>query len=148
MTVGAAAYALVAAKRRRTIRYLAAAASGIIALVYFLIGLGAVTVLDTVAGAPAVEPKLLQAYFGIPAALAFALGTWLLLAFDRRILWILGAILQVFVIYAYFDLAAQRTPAYESWGILIRIIQVMLLGALVYLVLSAERRARLNPANQ
>jgi hypothetical protein len=61
------------------------------------------------------------------------LGTLLLLAFDRRVLWILGAILQVFVIYTYFNLASQRTPAYEVWGILIRIAQLMILIALVYL---------------
>jgi hypothetical protein len=35
--------------------------------------------------------------------------------------------------YTYFNLAAQRTPAYEVWGILIRIAQLMILIALVYL---------------
>ena len=37
------------------------------------------------------------------------------------------------VIYTYFNLASQRTPAFEVWGILIRIAQVMILVALVYL---------------
>jgi hypothetical protein len=56
-----------------------------------------------------------------------------LLVYDRRTLWILGAILQVFVIFTYFDLASQRTPAFEAWGILLRIAQAIILIALVYL---------------
>lgn len=112
-----------ATERRRAIRYFAAAVSGATAVMYFLIGFHVVSVL-----APPADQT-----WGIAPGIAYVLGTLLLLAFDRRVLWILGAILQVFVIYTYFNLASQRTPAYEVWGILIRIAQSMILIALVYL---------------
>ncbi len=111
------------AERRRTIRYFAAVLSGATALMYFLIGFHVVSVLD----APADQT------WGIVPGVAYAFGALLLLAFDRRVLWILGAILQVFVIYTYFNLASQRTPAFEVWGILIRIAQLTILIALVHL---------------
>lgn len=120
---GRAADPTARAKRRRSIRYFAAAMSGATAVMYFLIGFHVVSVLD----APADQT------WGLIAGGAYAFGALLLLAFDRRVLWILGAILQVFVIYTYFNLASQRTPAYEVWGILIRIAQLMILIALVYL---------------
>ncbi len=71
--------------------------------------------------------------FGIFARIAFAFGTLLLLTYDRRLFWILGAILQVFVIMTYFNYASQRTPAYEVWGILIRLAQFIILITLAYL---------------
>ncbi|HLF25529.1 MAG TPA: hypothetical protein VJG32_04285 [Anaerolineae bacterium] len=120
---GRAAEPTARAKRRRTIRYFAAVASAATAVMYFLIGFHIVSVLDGRA----------DQTWGIVAGSAYVLGALLLLAFDRRVLWIMGAILQVFVIYTYFNLASQRTPAYEVWGILIRIAQVMILIALVYL---------------
>lgn len=111
------------ARRRRIIRYFAAVVSGATAVMYFLIGFRVVSVLDGHA----------DQTWGLFAGAAYALGALLLLAFDRRVLWILGAILQVFVIYTYFNLASQRTPAYEVWGIVIRIAQMMILIALVCL---------------
>ena len=120
---GRAADPTARAERRRTIRYFATAVSGATAVMYFLIGFRVVSVLD----APADQS------WGFVAGGAYALGAMLLLAYDRRVIVILGAILQVFVIYTYFNLASQRTPAYEVWGILIRIAQVMILIALVYL---------------
>jgi hypothetical protein len=62
------------------------------------------------------------------------LGAVLLLAFDRRLVWILGAILQIFVIYSYFNFAPQRTPTFEIWGILLRVAEVLIFTALVFLV--------------
>jgi flagellar biosynthesis protein FliR len=94
------------------------------AVMYFLIGFHVVSVLDANA----------DQSWAIFAGAAYAFGTLLLLAFDKRAFWILGALLQVFVILTYFSVASQRTPAYEVWGILIRIAQLMLLIALVYLV--------------
>ena len=120
-------------KRRWTIRSVAAVLAGATAIMYFLIGVGAVLVLDAPSGTPLAEIKLLQADFAIPAAIAFMLGALLLVTFDHRILWILGALLQLFIIYTYFDLAALRTPTFEVWGILIWITQVLLLVALAYL---------------
>jgi hypothetical protein len=111
------------AQRRRIIRYFAAAMSGLTTIIYLMIGFNVVSVLDT--------PT--DQIFGFFAATAYALGVVLLLAFDRRLVWTLGAIFQVFVIFTYFNLAPQRSPAYELWGILLRVIQVALFFALVYL---------------
>jgi hypothetical protein len=113
-------------QRRRLIRYFAALMAALTAVMYFLIGFRVVTVLgDTNA----------DQSFGFFAGAAYALGAVLLVAFERRIVWILGAALQVFVIYTYFDLASQRTPTFEIWGILIRIAQVFILVALAYLAM-------------
>jgi FtsH-binding integral membrane protein len=116
------------ARHRHAIRYAAAALSAGCALVYFLIGFGAIYPVEDVS---ADAPSLL--FFGVPAGLAFALGAILLLATDRRGLWILGAVFQVFVIVAYLAVAEKRDPPFEAWGILLKVAQVAILGALVYL---------------
>ena len=114
---------------RRTIRSAAAALAGAMAAIYFLIGLGVLTVVE----GQSTDVSLLG--FGAMAGSAFLLGAVLLLATDRRWLWILGALLQVFVVVGYVAVAADRTPAFEIWGITLRIIQVPLFAALVYLAL-------------
>ena len=114
---------IAADNSRRRIRYAAAFLAALTALVYFLIGFRVLIVLDANA----------DQIFGLFAGVAYALGALLLLAVDRGPLWILGAVLQVFVIYTYFNLASQRAPAFEIWGILLRVAQVLLLLALVYL---------------
>jgi hypothetical protein len=111
------------AKPRRNIRYFAALVSGVTAGIYFLIGFNVLSVLDTST----------DQIFGIFAGVAYGLGTILLIVFDRRVVWVLGAALQVFVIYTYFNLASQRSPAYEVWGMLIRVTQLVILIALAYL---------------
>lgn len=110
--------------RRSSIRKAAAGLALVISLLYFLIGSRAVTVIEDTAG---------QTAFGLIAGGAFLLGAVVILAFDRRFLWILGTLAQVFTILVYFDLADERVPSYEFWGISIRVLQVLLLGALLYL---------------
>jgi hypothetical protein len=126
---------------RRSIRYLAAALSAGCALVYFLIGFGLVY------EEPADGTSLI--YFGVPAGLSFVLGAALLLAADRRSLWVLGAIYQVFVILAYFGVAERRDPPFEPVGILLKVAQLAILGLLLALLLrpattgtTAERESR------
>lgn len=114
---------------RRTIRYVAAALAAAMAAIYFLIGLGVLTVVD----GQATDPSMLG--FGASAGAAFLLGAILLAELDRRWLWIAGAVLQVFVIWGYFGVAPQRDPAFEMWGIVLRVIQVPLLVALVSLAM-------------
>ena len=106
-----------AARLRHPIRIVAAIASAATTLMYLLIAFHVVSV---------VQPYADQTWAFAPAA-AYALGTPLLVALDRRLLWVLGALLQVFVIAMYFNVAPRRTPAFELWGILIRV-------ALAYLV--------------
>jgi len=123
---------------RRAIRLLAAFVAGGIAVIYFLIGFHVVTVLDANA----------DQTFGLFAGVAYALGVVLLLAYERRIVWILGAILQVFVIFTYFNLAAQRAPAFEVWGILLRIAQFVLLIVLTYLAIRAPQASASSPGGK
>jgi hypothetical protein len=91
----------------------------------------------TVVAPAADDPSMV--FFGLSAGSAFLLGALLLVAFDRRVLWILGATLQLVVVWGYFAVAPDRTPAYEAWGITLRIIQLPLFAALVYLSLRAPQ---------
>jgi len=111
------------AEQRRTLRYVAGVLSALTAVMYFMIGFNLVSVVDTST----------DQFFGIPAGIAYAFGAVLLFRYDRKAFWVLGAVLQVFVIGTYFSYAPERTPAFETWGILIRIAQVIILVALAYL---------------
>lgn len=114
---------------RRTVRYIAAALAATMATIYLLIGVG---VLDV--GGSASDRESLWV-FGALAGGAFLLGAVLLLTVDRRWIWILGAVFQVFVYWAYIDVSSIRTPPYEVWGVTLRIIQLPLLVALTYLAI-------------
>jgi hypothetical protein len=122
---------------RRQVRYLAGIAAGAMAAIYFLIGLGVLQVVDPGSAAEG-SPDMLA--FGASAGAMFLLGAVLLLAVDRRFLWVGGAILQVLVFAMYLVVSQQRTPAFELWGITLRVIQVPLFAALVYLALRREDR--------
>lgn len=118
------------ARRRRLIRYAAAAVSAATAVLYVGIGIGVLQVGD-VAGPD--TPDLFV--FGAFAGGAFALGAVLLLLVDHRGLWLLGALLQVAVIVMYVAISSQRTPPFEVWGITLKVLQATILVALAYLVL-------------
>jgi uncharacterized protein len=117
---------------RRTIRYVAATPAATIALIYFLIGVGVLTVVTPVDG----DQSMLV--FGASAGAAFLLGAALLFVFDRRALWIVGAILQLLVVWGYFAVASDRDPSFETWGISLRFLQIPLFAALVYLALRSR----------
>jgi hypothetical protein len=125
--------------QRRAIRYGAALASATIAAIYYLIGLGVLTVVTPAANDPS------MAVFSLSAGSAFLLGAVLLVAFDRRLLWVLGAVLQLLVVWGYFAVAPDRTPAFEAWGITLRIIQLPLFAALVYLAVRAPESGATHP---
>lgn len=129
------------ARTRRRIRYAAAALAGLTAAIYVLIATSAVTVIDPAAVEDARRDQLA---FATPAAIAYALGASLLLIpwLDRRILWALGALLQVGVIAMYFSVAPDREPSFEQLGIAIRVIELLLLATLVMLVADEPERAR------
>jgi peptidoglycan/LPS O-acetylase OafA/YrhL len=122
-------------RRRREVRFAAAAASAATALLYFGIGAGVLKIVDK---PTADTPDLFM--FGAAAGAAFVLGAALLLALDHRGVWLLGAIFQVGVIVMYVAVSPQRTPPFEQWGILIKILQVAILAALVYLVVRQPAR--------
>lgn len=122
-TITAPVHQPVSPSVRRKVRYGAAAIATAMSLIYFLIGLQAITVLE--------NPEE-QTAFGLIAGSAFLLGAGVILAFDRRWLWALGALIQIFIMYVYFDLAPERVPSYEAWGVALRVLQVPLIGALAY----------------
>jgi hypothetical protein len=110
------------------VRWAAAVLALANAVVYALIGAG---VLSVVNGAPGPRPGLIV--FGVLAGGAFLLGAVLLMRFDRRVLWMVGAAFQAFAIAAYFNVAPQRVPPYEVWGLSLKVAQAVLLVALLFL---------------
>jgi hypothetical protein len=74
------------------------------------------------------------------AAAAFALLTVLLALTPSRPVLLAGAGLQVLVIAGYVAIAAERTPAFEAWGLSLKALQVALLIALVSLAFQPTSR--------
>lgn len=50
-------------------------------------------------------------------------------------MWWAGAIAQAFIFWTYFDLAPERSPSFETWGIVIGVLQVAIF---VFLALPAS----------
>jgi hypothetical protein len=98
----------------------------LIAVIYLLIGLQVLTVLDDTSD---------QTAFGLIAAAAFAVGAGILAWVDSRVVFGLGATGVAFVIFTYFSLATERSPQFETWGIVLRVIQTLLFVALAYLTI-------------
>jgi hypothetical protein len=120
----------------RALRIAIAGLAAASAVAYLLIGLDVVAVVD----AGPNDPSLL--WFGIPASVAFLFGAVIMLVSDRTLWWALGAVFQVFTIAAYFDVADRRTPAFEFWGIALRIVQMLILAGLVVLIARYPQPAR------
>jgi len=127
---------MFAGSRRTQVRVAGGAIAATMAGIYVLIGLG---VLD--AGRPTEAQRAEMLFFGLSAGAMFLLGAILLLATDRRRLWVVGAVLQVLVVLAYISVAPTRTPHYEVWGITLRLLQVPLFLALVYLAVRPPDRS-------
>lgn len=114
---------------RDTVRRVALGLTVITAILYYLIGFRVVEVLaDDPTG---------QTTFGLIAGTAFALGAVVIARYDKRVLWVLGTLGLGFVIWTYFNLAPDRDPSFELWGILIRVVQVPLLITLGYLAITS-----------
>jgi deazaflavin-dependent oxidoreductase (nitroreductase family) len=125
---------------RRVVRYSAAAVATTMAIIYFGIGAGMLDV-----GGSSADRQFLWV-FGALAGGSFLFGATLLVLFDRRWLWIGGLAFQLFVYWAYVDVSKSRTPPFEVWGITLRVIQVLLLLALVYLAWQAPAPTNLQLA--
>lgn len=118
-------------------RHLAAALCAGIAAVYVLIGLEVVHAGEQVDEAgEAADIRV----FGFGAAAIFLVGMALLLAFDRRVLWGIGAVLQAAIIAMYVAVGPDREPSFEAWGLGLRVPQLLLLGILVLLALRPSER--------
>ncbi|HYM84674.1 MAG TPA: hypothetical protein VEY67_11025 [Candidatus Dormibacteraeota bacterium] len=117
---------------RRAIRLLAAFLSLTCAVIYALIGAGAIRVVTG-------DQTGIDGFGAISAA-AFGLGALLLLFTDRRPTWALGALFQVVAIVMYFVVAEKRTPPFEAWGLGLKAIQGVLLVLLVALLARPPER--------
>lgn len=114
---------------RHRIRSFGAIVSGVIAAIYFLIGLGVLGI-----GGSSTGETVDVAMFGFSAGSAFLILALLLARTDRRWLWAVALLAQVWVFLVYVGVSGTREPAFEQWGILLRILQLPLMLALAYLV--------------
>ena len=112
-------------RRIHRLRGAAIALSAACAVIYLIIGSQLVTVVEGDPGG--------QTAFGLTAAVGFGIGTVVLWRFDGRRVWMLGAIGVAFVVFTYFDLASERVPAFEFWGLVLRGLQIPLIAILVIL---------------
>jgi hypothetical protein len=115
--------------RRGAVR-LAAGSSALMAVIYLLIGLRIVEVIRTADDQPV---------FGFVAAAFFAALAAVLLRWQRPVVWALALANHLFVAYVYFDLAGERIPDFETWGLALRILQVPAILALGSLLLRSRR---------
>ena len=113
------------------VRGLAAVTAAVIALLYLAIYAGLLSVGRAESG----DLGVLGVAGGLFAVLAIAL--WRI---RSRLLWAGVAGLQVLLGVMYVAVAPERDPAFEVWGILIRVLSVILVAALVTMLLGARRR--------
>jgi hypothetical protein len=117
----------------RSASIVAAAASAVAAGLYYLIGLGVISVGESAGGG---TPDLFA--FGAILGTVFTVTAVALLRFRSPILWAAVAGLQVVVIVGYFAVANVRTPSFEVWGLMTKLSQAIVFGAASYLL--AHRR--------
>jgi hypothetical protein len=113
----------------RRIELFAAGVAAATAVLYLLIGFEVLYI-----GEPAEGGAGDILGFGLSSAGAFAVIAALLLFLRRRWAWIAIALFNVATIAMYFAVASVRDPPYEIWGLLIKALQVVLLGTVAYLV--------------
>lgn len=109
-------------------RAIGATASALMAVIYYLIGLGVLRIGGSSTGDPV---DLVM--FGASAGTGFLVLAVLLLRTDRRWVWMLAAVAQVWVFLVYFLVSGTREPPFETWGIVLRLLQVPLFVVTVLL---------------
>jgi hypothetical protein len=105
------------------------------ALLYFLIGLGVLNIGTSTEGTG--NQDLLG--FGVASGAVYVIVAVLVYLIKRRVVWILTAVLDFLVIIMYFAVASVRQPPYEIWGLLIKALELVLLGALMYLIFRSRK---------
>ncbi len=129
-----ATHAPTASDSTATLRRTAAGIAALIALLYGLIWAGVLTV-----GTDAEAGEL--GILGV-AGVVFLVLAALLWRYANRVLWVGTAVLQALMIWMYVVVGAERDPAFEVWGISIRVAQVALIGVLVALLVRSTRHRR------
>jgi hypothetical protein len=105
------------------------------ALLYFLIGFGMLNIGTSTQGTG--NQDLLG--FGVASGVVYVIVAALVYLIKRRVVWILTAVLDFLVIIMYFAVASVRQPPYEIWGLLIKALELVLLGALMYLIYRSRK---------
>ena len=119
----------------RKVQLLAVAAAAGTAVLYFLIGLGVLHIGRSIQGT---GDDLLG--FGLVSSTAYLVIAVLVYFGRHRAVWILVAVIDLMVIATYFAVAGIRQPPYEVWGVLIKVLQFLLLAAVVYLAVRGPNR--------
>jgi hypothetical protein len=117
--------------RQSALQKVAALGAVAIAGLYAVTGTGLVAVSEN--QPPGAVPPLLI------AAVLFLVLAVLLVRKQRRWVWVAGAGLQALLIVLYLVVAADRVPAFEAWGVTVKLLQVGMLGALVGLAVQQRR---------
>lgn len=120
-----------ATRERSPLQRLAVALAGAVAVLYGLLFAGVLTL----EGATDGERGIL----GVAAAV-FAVLAGLLWWRASRLLWGIGAALQLLLGWMYLAIAPDRDPSYEVWGLTIRGVSLALLVVLVALLVRARGR--------
>lgn len=119
------------------LRYATAGVVGVIAVLYLLIGVEAITVVEDQAASGPVPPFIAGGLFAMLAVL--------LLVTTSRVVLVAGALLQVAVLSIYVVVAGGRTPAYEAWGLGMKAVQIGLLVALLTMLVRRSRPLQERP---
>jgi hypothetical protein len=117
--------------RANALQRVATAGAVVLAALYTVTGLGLVAVTEN--QPPGAVPPLLV------AAGLFVVLAALLVSGEHRWVWVAGAGLQVLLIVMYLIVAADRSPAFEAWGVTVKLLQIGLLGAFVGLAVRGRR---------
>jgi hypothetical protein len=121
------------------LRYTTAGVAGVIAVLYLLIGVEAITVVEDQAAS---DPAPVFIAGGLFAVLAV-----LLLVTTSRVTLVSGVLLQVVVLGMYMVVAGERTPAYEAWGLGMKAAQFGLLIALLTMLVRRSRSPQERPGS-
>ncbi len=115
------------------VRHAIAAGAALMAAVYVLIATNVITVMEDQATASPVPPI-------VAAALLGTFATALLVSHRRAVL-AGGAGLQVVMILLYLLVGTERVPAFEPWGVGLKVAQLVVLALLLALLLPRRHPA-------
>lgn len=114
-------------------RHLAVAVSASIALVYVLIYLGVLPIDAAEAGELGV--------LGVVGAV-FAAVALLLWKTSSRTMWVGVVVMQLLMGAMYLAVAPERDPAFEVWGVLVRVLSLVLVAAVAWLAVVSWKGQR------
>jgi hypothetical protein len=109
---------------RRWLLALAVASSAVTAVLYILVGIGALDI-----GEPAPDVTRGTFAFGLTVGGAFAVVAFMLAGVQQRWLWISVGLMDAIVIAVYFATSATRVPPFELPGLVIQGVQLLALVA-------------------